>query len=317
MKKVQKFACSAIALLLSACANTQINTKYQAIADVPKVSENVLSQIQQCFKEKLENPLIGRENVGVVIMVNDVADGTIPLKNVNGPLADSGKMQMIKSLFALSNHEANHTLLINRVPDIFQRNNLPGNNSLISLFGYPDEGFLANYHEEMLNRFFNNPSKQNSKLYRKKDAIQYFMIDAAFSRYDTEGSLKGYGSSTQYDKNTDVNLEFGNKKLQRYMGLTINVIDPSKNLVMEAENFELALLQDDSSKLFKVGRKGFISSGLTIQNQKINSPHEAQQILIDYAAMWFMRRIYQNDFSQCDALAKQKSSTLHKGDSNV
>lgn len=305
-------------LLLSACNTTNSQIKYQSNTNKPTVNKNSLYDMQQCFISKMRNPKLTNAAVGYVINVENVADGTVPLNSSqNGALADAGKLQMIKSLFALlirPNTDANHTILTNRVPLIFRQDLQPVELGLIDrdllLFGYdvPKKNqdsnnelahYVANYNEGIL-KIFNDSRKQNGSVYSKKEIVRVFVINAAFSRYDTDGLLNGYGSDTQYDKNTEIKLTFGKKKIDRYMGLTVNIIDPTTNLVLAAENFELALSQNDNTTSIKVGRKDFIGSGLTINQQTINSPHEAQQILIDYAAMWFVKKLFSaNDFSSC------------------
>lgn len=306
MKFFMKSICGlTAALFLNACSTTDNQIQYKPNTNKPAISKNSLHSMQQCFISKLRSPMVRKNNIGYIIGVENVADGTIPLNSVsqNGALADSGKLQMLKSLFTLlgANPNTNHTILLHKVPFMFRQDVSPLNinNQVADLFGYVNQDYFTVYKEDLLTRFFNNPAKQKSPFYHKKDAVQAFLINAAFSRYDTEGTLNGYGSDTEYDKNTDLKLALGKKKVEKYMGLTINVIDPSTNIVLQAENFELALSQNDNTTTIKVGRKDFLGSGVTINKQSINSPHEAQQILIDYAAMWFVRNLYINDFSSC------------------
>lgn len=302
---VKSICCLTAALFLNACSSTDNQIKYQPNTNRPTISTNSLSEMQQCFISKLRFPTVRNNNVGYVISVENVADGTIPLHsaNQNSALADSGKLQMLKSLFTLfkAHQNANHTILLNKVPFMFRQDVSPLviNNQIADIFGYVDPSYITVYNQDLLTRFFNNPAKQKSSSYYPKNAVKVFTINAAFSRYDTEGSVNGFGSDSEYNKNTDLKLAFGNKKIHRYMGLTVNIIDPTTNMVLEAENFELALSQNENTTTIKVGRKDFIGSGLTINKQTINSPHEAQQILIDYAAMWFVKKLYTNDFSSC------------------
>lgn len=306
MKFLMKSICGlTAALCLNACSTTDSQIQYKPNTNKPAVSKNSLHSMQQCFISKLRSPMVRKNNIGYIVGVENVADGTIPFNSTTpNALADSGRLQMLKSLFNLMikpNPDSNHTILLHKVPFMFRQDISPLNihNQVADVFGYVNQNYFVDYKKDLLTRFFNNSTKQKSPLYHRKDAVQPLLINAAFSRYDTEGALSGYGSDTEYDKNTDLKLAKGKKKVQRYMGLTINVIDPATNMVLQAENFELALSQNDNTTTIKVGRKDFIGSGVTINKQSINSPHEAQQILIDYAAMWFVKNLYRNDFSSC------------------
>lgn len=287
---------------INACTVSSVETIHQSVSAIPKIQETSLTKIRQCVANEI-TPFVNENNkgAGFVFMVNNISDGTIPEGYADGPLADSGKLQMLNSLQRLLNDNFNQVLVLGRIPAMFKEGEQLREGFLNEL-GYPHYNNIISLQKSLINTF-NKIRKDNyPEHYHKSlfvDRVRFFTIDATFSRNDSDTTfVNGVGFSSEYNRKTQSELSIGNNNSSKFITLTLNIIDPIKNVVIASENFDLEFTNNKKEGEFKIGRNG-ISSGISVEKQVIESVHSAQQTLIDYASIWLINKITDQNISEC------------------
>lgn len=283
---------SGMIALLSACTTTQKETRYVPVSAKPTVAKNNLSNKFMCYERKIKaNPYIfANKDYSMGLFVKDITDGTIPVGSVNdSPLVDSGRLQMLSSLGKLF---GNHPEIM--VGYYFPRA-LENTDTGINIFGYIDDNATREMGNGQLYSM-NNKIRIEFTPFVEATKADFFIIDGTFSRNDSDDGVfnRGFASSAEYEKTTKASAEFGKNKSKKYLSLTVLIAHPVTNTLLNSETFELSLEKHKSTAELKVGRSN-INTGITIEREQIESLHSAQQLLIDYAALWVAQQFAQNN----------------------
>lgn len=288
-------ACSCMAYSLSACTSFQTEKTFTAVADTPVVSTNSLSKKFACYQDKLKDNYLfpHQKEASIGFYVHNIADGTVP-EGQDSPLSDAGRLQMLSSLGKLFRF---HKQVM--VSYHFPRNlaNPTPTTDISEYDGVNGQGFLSTkafqaFRVAQVN--FINSRRQTSPLFKEHKADEnqsaIYIIDGAFSRNDSDdGAISdGLGISSEYEKKKKTaEIEWGKKYGKKFLSLTILVANPSSNTIDFTETFELSIQKNAKTAELKVGRSG-ISAGVAIEKEQVESLHNAQQVLIDYASLWIV-----------------------------
>lgn len=261
---------SLLSLCLISCTTTQIT--YTDVKSSPKVKPitHSIAQRQQCVINQVKNRIDPATNKGIALFIRDIND-----ERVSGEpefMTVANRIYLSGSLFKL--HKSQQQLMVmDNMPKAFR------DEGLLDV-GYPNNKAVADIINRLKTAFKNRGSQWND--------VGLYVIDASFTRFDKDGTKSsGYGSNGEYNKNSSVEVEFGKAKEQKYMSLTVNIINAYTNNVEETETFDILISKDKRERTVKVVRKGF-GLGLTDEINHIESTHSAQNILLDYAAMWII-----------------------------
>jgi hypothetical protein len=218
----------------------------------------------------------------ILLLVDDFFDGTVPvvtdaqvlhLRRIreNGPLADAGKYDfeaVIKRSIA--------------------------NDKIILPYTTPS-GLLQ---EDIYGRV---SAKYLKDLAESYGAAAIIRIKGVFTQNDaSDYENKGFGSGAGTEgKHGEAEIEYGVSSASRSISLAIHLGDPFKNIIGAATT--LTLNTYTQSDKFSVGfgyGEGYLS--FARQSRLREGVHGAQRTLVEAAAMWTLRGIYnQLDFSHC------------------
>lgn len=288
-------ACSCMAYSLSACTSFQTEKTFTAVSDTPVISTNSLSKKFTCYQDKLKDNYLFPNNKGVSLgfYVKNIADGTVP-EGMDSPLSDAGKLQMLSSLGKLFH---SHKQIM--VSYHFPRNlaNPAPTSDISESDGVNGQGFLSKEAFRAIKAsqaYFINQRRKGSPLFKdhlaEENQVTFYIIDGAFSRNDSDdGAISdGLGVSGEYEKKKKTaEIEWGTKYGKKFLSLTILLAEPLSNTVDYTETFELSIKKNAKTAELKVGRSG-ISAGVAIEKEQVESLHNAQQVLIDYASLWIV-----------------------------
>lgn len=281
---------SGTVLFISACTATKTETTYIPVSAQPVVAKNNLSDKFSCYEKSIKSNqyMFDNKQYSMGLFVKDITDGTIPAGAVNdSPLTDSGRLQMLSSLGKLF---ANHREMI--IGYYFPRA-LENTQEGINHLGYVSDDAAAELTKGQL-FLMNNKIRTEFSPFIPATGADFFVVDGTFSRNDSDDGMlnHGFAGSTEYEKTTKASAEFGKNKSKKYLSLTILIAHPITNTIVNTETFELSLEKNKSTAELKVGRSNF-NTGITVEKEQIESLHSAQQLLIDYAALWIVQQFAQ------------------------
>jgi hypothetical protein len=295
MKKV--LLIGLISMLMVGCSTTSRFTLDTDFESAPIKSRTKMSVALQCMNSQLEQTMVNPS--AYVFMVRDIIDGTIKHNNYSdGPLSDSGRIQMISTLSAHTS--PSYGLVIDQFPLIFK----PVINETIGLdrFGYPSQENLNNFYPK-LTAVAN--ANRASRGMASVGAITPLIIDGAFTRNDSSHSRsKGYGNNGGYRGDADDEesgaLDYGNSGSERSVTLVVNIIDPQTNVVIGTEGFDLKYYSNSKTARFRIAVND-LYYGFSNTDVQVETLHAAQQTLLDGAAVWILDNAYGKkvDFTPC------------------
>lgn len=269
----KKLLLSSTILSLVGCSTIQ--TQFQTVKSKPIISPvaDSIANKRQCVQHIIGDYVNGSGHHGIGLFIRDITDGRV---SGNGDITDrtlvANRIYLAGSLFKL--HESRKQILV--------MDNMPnGLSEGLTSSGFPPNEIISDLSERLRIYIENNRQMPVT-------SAGFYVIDASFTRFDTDGYRSdGIGTTLEYDKNTNADFSFGSAKDKRYMALTVNIIDIITNSVVESETFEILVSKDKKDKTFKIVRKG-LGFGFTDEINTIESIHSAQNILLDYSAMWIL-----------------------------
>jgi len=190
--QIKKLLISAsVALVMTGCSTVNRYTLDTEFDSAPIKSKTKMSQALQCLRTELDKNLINPS--AYVFMVRDIIDGTIKHNNYSdGPLSDSGRVQMISTLSAHTN--PSYGLVIDQFPLMFK----PIISEQVGLdrFGFPSQSNLENFLPRLTSVANTNRSQRGMQAI---DSVTPLIIDGAFTRNDSSHRRsKGYGQNGGY-----------------------------------------------------------------------------------------------------------------------
>ncbi len=285
-----KIGCLSLLATLISCSS--VTKEYSHVKNKPTISKSSLDEVKQCVKDTLDEGVTKTVNHGLGFFVRDVADGTVPKNSsVDGELSDAGRIQLLASISKL--HPKKHQIItMYNFPKIFN-NDI---NGLLTDVGTPDtEQFISLI--DTIKETINGYRKKSGLLEIEKTGV--YVIDAAFTRFDgKDGRATGWGVDSEYSKKTQLDLSMGTLKEKKIMTLTVNIINPSNNIIEMAESFDLLYEKTSNEKGFKIVRNNS-GIGMNIETVNIESVHSAQSTLIDYAAIWILSQFSDKNLDKC------------------
>lgn len=291
------FISASVAVLVTGCSTTSRYTLDTEFDSAPVKSTTKMSVALQCMNTQLEQ---NKTNPSAyVFMVRDIIDGTIKHNNYSdGPLSDSGRIQMISTLSAHTN--PSYGLVTDQFPLMFK----PVINEVIGLdrFGFPSQENLNNFYPKLTAVANANRASRGMELV---DAVTPLVIDGAFTRNDSSHlRSKGYGSNGGYRGDVEDEesgaIDFGRSGSERSVTLVINIIDPKTNVVIGTEGFDLKYYSNSKTARFRIAVDNYYY-GFSNTDVKVETLHAAQQTLLDGAAVWILDNAFGRkvDFTPC------------------
>uniref|UniRef100_UPI004055F9A3 hypothetical protein n=1 Tax=Candidatus Electronema sp. TaxID=2698783 RepID=UPI004055F9A3 len=281
-----------ILLLLAGSGCTSVSSSMSNImAETPHPALTSLTETLKCMGDKINK----EENIRrILLLVDDFYDGSVPvvsdsklatgkfMRGENGPLADSGKYDF----------EA----IIKRTV---------GGNKIVIPYSMP----LGLLQEDLYGK---NPAEYIANLAKTYSSSHIFRIKGIFTQNDSADYYnKGAsGGGETKGKHGEAEIEYGVSKASRSLSLAVHLGDPATNTLIAATT--LTLNSYTESDKFSVGfGYGEGSVSFASQARLREGIHGAQRTLIEAAALWALRGIYQNyqyanqkisvDFSSCFA----------------
>ncbi|WP_417912821.1 hypothetical protein [Candidatus Electronema sp. TJ] len=280
---------SGILLLLAGSGCTTINSSMSNItAETPHPALTSLTETLKCMGGKINE---AEQLKGVLLLVDDFYDGTVPVvsdiqvaagRSVrgDGPLADGGKYDF----------EA----IIKRTVS---------GNKIILPYSMP-QGLML---EDKYGRI---PPEYLIELTKIYSASHIFRIKGIFTQNDSADYYnKGASSGGETKgKHGETEIEYGVSKASRSLSLAVHIGNPLANTIIAATTLTLNTYTE--SDKFSVGLGyGEGSISFATQSKLREGIHGAQRTLVEAAALWALRGVYQHldpknpvDFSQCFAV---------------
>jgi len=275
----------------SGCTNVN-SSMSNIMAETPQPALTSLTETLKCMGEKInENKKIKNR---VLLLVDDFYDGTVPvvsdskvatgrfMRSENGPLADSGKYDF---------------------ESIVKRS--VNNSKIVIPYSMP----LGLMQEDQYGRI---PAEYLKNLAKAYSSQLIFRIKGVFTQNDSADYYnKGAsGGGETKGKHGEAELEYGVSKASRTLSLAVHLGDPVTNTVVIATTLTLNTYTE--SDKFSVGfGYGEGSISFATQSRLREGIHGAQRTLVEAAALWVLRGIYQSyqegevkipvDFSACFA----------------
>ena len=295
---IKKLCISAsIALVMTGCSTTSRYTLDTEFDSAPVKSKTKMSLALQCMSTQLEQNTTNPS--AYVFMVRDIIDGTIKHNNYSdGPLSDSGRIQMISTLSAHT--DPSYGLVIDQFPLMFK----PVVSETIGLdrFGFPSDENLNNFYPKLTAVANANRASRGME---SVTAVTPLVIDGAFTRNDSSHlRSKGYGSNGGYrgdiEEEESGAIDFGRSGSERSVTLVINIIDPKTNVVIGTEGFDLKYYSNSKTARFRIAVDNYYY-GFSNTDVKVETLHAAQQTLLDGAAVWILDNAFGSkvNFSPC------------------
>lgn len=267
-----------LSLGLMACSTKY--TQFTTVKNPPKIAPvaHSIATKQQCVIQQVKNSIDPtNQQFGIALFIRDISDSRVSGETETITMAN--RIYLSGSLFKLHNTQ-NQLMVMDNMPKAFRDEG-------VLETGYPDTDALLSISENLKKSF----SHRN----QPKDSLGLYIIDASFTRFDKDGNKAfGYGVNAEYNKNSSAEVEFGNTKENKYMSLTVNIINAFTNNIEETETFDILISKDKRERTVKLVRKGF-GLGLTDEISQIESIHSAQNVLLDYASMWIIDQFTSNN----------------------
>ncbi|GHA04973.1 hypothetical protein GCM10008090_13120 [Arenicella chitinivorans] len=287
----------AAALVMSGCSTVSRYTLDTDFDAAPEKSKTKMSEALQCLRQELDNNLVNPS--AYVFMVRDIIDGTIKHNNYSdGPLSDSGRIQMISTLSAHTH--PSYGIVIDQFPLMFQ----PIISEQVGLdrFGFPSQSNLSSFLPRITSVANTN---RNARGMNDVSEVTPLIIDGAFTRNDSSHQRsKGYGQNGGYrgdvEEEKSAAIDFGDSGSERSVTLVVNIIDPQTNVVIGTEAFDLKYYSNSKTARFRVAVDNYYY-GFSNTDVRVETLHAAQQTLLDGAAVWILDNAFGNkvDFSPC------------------
>jgi len=296
--QIKKLLISAsVALVMTGCSTVNRYTLDTEFDSAPIKSKTKMSQALQCLRTELDKNLINPS--AYVFMVRDIIDGTIKHNNYSdGPLSDSGRVQMISTLSAHTN--PSYGLVIDQFPLMFK----PIISEQVGLdrFGFPSQSNLENFLPRLTSVANTNRSQRGMQAI---DSVTPLIIDGAFTRNDSSHRRsKGYGQNGGYrgdvEDEESLAIDLGDSGSERSITLVINIIDPKSNVVIGTEGFDLKYYSNSKTARFRIALNNYFY-GFSNTDVRVETLHAAQQTLLEGAAVWILDNAFGKkvDFSPC------------------
>jgi hypothetical protein len=285
-----------ISMLTASCSTTSRYSLDTDFDSAPVKSKTRMSVALQCMNSQLEQTMVNPS--AYVFMVRDVIDGTITPNHSDGPMSDSGRIQMISTLSAHTS--PSYGLVIDKFPLIFKQvlNETVG----LDRFGFPSQENLNGFYPK-LTAIAN--ANRASRGMASVAAIKPLIIDGAFTRNDSSHMRsKGYGSNGGYRGDVDdektAAIDSGKSGSERSVTLVINIIDPETNVVIGSEGFDLKYYSNSKTARFRIAVNNYYY-GFSNTDVRVETLHAAQQTLLDGAAVWILDNAYGKkvNFTRC------------------
>lgn len=286
-----------VAMMMAGCSTTSRFSLDTEFDSAPIKSKTKMSVALQCMSQQLEQTADNPS--AYVFMVRDIIDGTIKHNNYSdGPLSDSGRIQMISTLSAHTN--PSYGLVTDQFPLMFK----PIISETVGLdrFGFPSQENLDNFYPKLTAVANANRTARGME---NVGAITPLIIDGAFTRNDSSHlRSKGYGNNGGYRGDVEDEesgaIDFGRSGSERSVTLVVNIIDPKTNVVIGTEGFDLKYYSNSKTARFRVAVNNYYY-GFSNTDVRVETLHAAQQTLLDGAAVWILDNAYGSkvDFTPC------------------
>lgn len=279
------FCLLSIPLALSACSVDSVKHTLPTEPVKATLSGNMLDTFQ-CVRATLKV----NSTQPTLFLVDAIVDGTKESPH-DGPLADSGEIQLKSSLVELIPKKSG--MVSDVVPAIFHARK----GGEINSFGTVAPNLWKSYLQF------------TSSLFEER-MPRVLLIKGSFTRFDSnpnEQSDRGFSLGNDGDDG-DGELSYGEANRKQGVGLTINIIDPPSSIIISTQSF-LANAENGQKDLkIRIG-PGEGAVGYKRSFQKSLTPHEIQQHLIDVAALWIANKAYSSaNIGQC--LSSEKKAAI-------
>lgn len=291
------FISASVALVMTGCSTVKRYTLDTEFDSSPVKSKTKMSEALQCLRTELDNNLVNPS--AYVFMVRDIIDGTIKHNNYSdGPLSDSGRVQMISTLSAHTN--PSYGLVIDQFPLMFK----PIISEQVGLdrYGFPSQSNLENFLPKLTTVANTNRTQRGMS---EVGSVTPLIIDGAFTRNDSSHRRsKGYGANGGYrgdvEDEESAAIDLGNSGSERSITLVINIIDPKSNVVIGTEAFDLKYYSNSKTARFRIALNNYFY-GFSNTDVRVETLHAAQQTLLEGAAVWILDNAFGKkvDFSPC------------------
>lgn len=277
MKKVLRYSLISTTIYLSACSSID-NSVINSTLDIPKLNRSNMTPSLSCA-----NNIIAKNNaLPTLAVVEDFSDGTLTSKTLaDGELTDSGK-ELFKH--ALSSTISSKYLTI-------PYNDLNG-------FQLANEYGVSKIAPQTLGKVYN--------------VKRVFRIKGKFTKLDGNATYdKGYAGNIGYNHDSDSSdFRFGKTKNSRSLSLTVFLASAS-NVVLDSATFDITIRKaaNNFTATLKVSNG---SGGYNYSKTVSESLHNAQQLLTEAAAYWFVTRVFPADYNSCmkNSYSPEKISSL-------
>lgn len=278
-------------MLVGTSCSTNV-LQYSSVKAIPKETQTSLSGALSCTAKSLKGH---HSEIAYALLVRDLKDGTVrPNSNYDGPLADSGGLQLKNRLVTLIPSE--DALVMDKYPLIFMDQNK--GRIGVDRFGLPESKSRKLYQKSLLGSI--NKTRKARNLSPAKGLV-IIAIDGAFTRIDsTAFGNNGYGLDAGNDgTGASGDLDYGVSLSKKVISLDINLVKPTTNLIAVSESLDLEF--SSNTKRFGItASAGEGDLGFSLSKTAIESVHSAQQTLIDAAALWIVKKLYSEaQTSQC------------------
>lgn len=263
--------------MTSGCTDTT-STMSNITTETPYVALTNLTETIKCMGRKIEQS----DSPAILLLVDDFYDGTVPIitdskalvissMRQNGPLADAGKYDfeaIIKRSVSGKKIVIPYSLPIGLVKE--------------NIFGRLDKKYLLGL----------------AKMYKASGIIR---VKGVFTQNDSsEYYSKGTGTNNGVDgKHGETEIEYGTVQGSKSISLVVHLGNAMNNTLAGATT--LTLNTHSKKNELSIGF-GYGEGGISFTREiKIEEGlHGAQRTLVEAAAMWVLRGLYNKvDFSQC------------------
>ncbi len=310
---------ASVALIMTGCSTVSRYTLDTEFDSAPVKSKTKMSAALQCLREELDKNLVNPS--AYVFMVRDIIDGTIKHNNYSdGPLSDSGRVQMISTLSAHTN--PSYGLVIDQFPLMFK----PVISEQVGLdrYGYPSQSNMDNFLPKLTSVANANRSARGME---EIGMVTPLIIDGAFTRNDSSHiRSKGYGQNGGYrgdvEDEESAAVDLGDSGSERSITLVVNIIDPKTNVVIGTEGFDLKYYSNSKTARFRIALNNYFY-GFSNTDVRVETLHAAQQTLLEGAAVWILDNAFGKkvDFSPCfaseETIALGRDSRAQQGKEQV
>ncbi len=253
-------------LVMVGCSSVSKHSLQDDFQASPVKTQTKLTLALKCLGKQLSMSL--DNPAAYVFLVRDIIDGTVNAVYSDGPLADSGRAQLISILSAHT--KPGYGLVTDQFPVMLSPT--AGETIGLNRFGLPSNDNIALYVS--MSTTIANTNRRSLGM-TPISTITPLIIDGAFTRYDSLHS-------------------------ERSITLVINIIDPRTNVVVGTEGFDLKFYSKSKTARFRVAVDEYYY-GFSNTDVKVETVHAAQQILLKAGAIWILDNAFGRmvDFSPC------------------